>query len=246
MWSPSRLAELAGTSRRTVRHYHQLGLLPAPERRSNGYQHYGVDHLIRLIRIRRLAGLGLTLPQIAAVGDTDRVPPDVLRDLEAEVGRSIDRLQATRAELVAMIEQAAPIDVPGVVARRVEGLPAAERALVVVLTRLLGPQPLDAYLDLLAPYRAHAAVIAFDNLPADAEGAAREVVATGVADHLRELSALRPAQMQLIDAALQDTGVKRRTVQEAVGNLYNPAQLDVLARALRRNGRPRPAGFGRS
>ncbi|WP_224391194.1 MerR family transcriptional regulator [Pseudonocardia sp. ICBG1293] len=56
MWSPSRLAELAGTSRRAVRHYHELGLLPEPERRSNGYQYYGVDHLVRLIRIRRLTG----------------------------------------------------------------------------------------------------------------------------------------------------------------------------------------------
>lgn len=244
VWSPRRLAELAGTSRRAVRHYHEIGLLPEPKRQLNGYQQYGVDDLIRLIRIRRLTQLGLTLPQIAAVGDTDRLPVDVLRDLDAELARNIERLQQTRAELVAMCEQAAPLDVPTQVARRVEGLPAVERALVVVLTRLLGTRPLEAYLDLLPPYRANAAVVAFDNLPADADESSREVVAAGIADHLRHLSACRSSQIQMIDTGLQESGLKRQTVHEAIGNLYNPAQLDVLTRTLRLTGRPRPSYFG--
>lgn len=241
VWSPRRLAELAGTSRRTVRHYQQLGLLPEPERRPNGYQHYGVDDLIRLIRIRRLIQLGLTLPQIAAVGDADRLPDDVLRELEAEVTRGIERLQRTRAELVAMLEQTVPLDLPDRIARRVEGLPAAERALLVVLTRVLGPEPLDAYVDLLPPYRAHAAVVAFDNLPAGADEPSRRVVAAGMAEHMRHLGAARSAQMRLIHAALPGSGLRRRTVHEAIGSLYNPAQLDVLTRTVRLDGRPRPS-----
>ncbi|MEQ3552127.1 MerR family transcriptional regulator [Pseudonocardia nematodicida] len=233
VWSPRRLAELAGTSRRAVRHYHEIGLLPEPQRRSNGYQQYGVEHLVRLIRIRRLTELGLSLSQVAAVGDADRLPTGVLRDVEAEIARDIERLQRTRAELVTMLEQETPLDVPVRIAGRVEGLPTVERALVVVLSRLLGPRPLEAYLDLLPPYRSHAAVVAFDNLPGDADGSSREVVATGIAEHLRHLAAERLSQFQLVDAGLWGAGPGRRDVQEAVADLYNPAQLDVLTRALR-------------
>ncbi|WP_224391195.1 hypothetical protein [Pseudonocardia sp. ICBG1293] len=157
--------------------------------------------------------------------------------LIAEVTRDVERLQQTRSELVAMLDQAAPTDVPLSIARRVEGLPPVERALVVVLSRVLAPEPLQAYLDLLPPYRAGPAVQAFDALPPDADGARRESVAAGVADHLGVLAGGRAAQIRLSDDALPRSGHARRTVDEAVGNLYNAAQLDVLGRAQRRLGR---------
>ena len=56
-WSTREIAELAGTSLRAVRHYHDVGLLPEPERRSNGYKQCGVAHLVRLLRIKRLVDL---------------------------------------------------------------------------------------------------------------------------------------------------------------------------------------------
>src|SRR5204863_5377681 len=37
-WSTREIAELAGTSLRAVRHYHEVGLLAEPERRANGYK----------------------------------------------------------------------------------------------------------------------------------------------------------------------------------------------------------------
>ncbi|MCX6466467.1 MAG: MerR family transcriptional regulator [Pseudonocardiales bacterium] len=46
-----------------MRHYHDVGLLEEPRRRTNGYKQYGVAHLVRVLRITRLADLGLTLPQ---------------------------------------------------------------------------------------------------------------------------------------------------------------------------------------
>ena len=52
-WSTSRLAELAGTTLNTVRHYHRRGLLDEPPRAGNGYKQYGVEHLVRLLQIRR-------------------------------------------------------------------------------------------------------------------------------------------------------------------------------------------------
>ncbi|MGH9061940.1 MAG: MerR family transcriptional regulator, partial [Acidimicrobiales bacterium] len=62
-WSTRQLAELAGTSLRTVRHYHDVGLLAEPERRATGYKRYGVAHLVRLLRIKPLTDIGFSLAQ---------------------------------------------------------------------------------------------------------------------------------------------------------------------------------------
>ena len=53
------MAKLAGVSVRTLRHYHSLGLMPEPERSANGYRDYSPADLARLLRIKRLASLGL-------------------------------------------------------------------------------------------------------------------------------------------------------------------------------------------
>lgn len=55
-WSTRQLAELAGTSVRAVRHYHDIGLLAELERASNGYKRYGVAHLLRITGVNRRGG----------------------------------------------------------------------------------------------------------------------------------------------------------------------------------------------
>ena len=99
-WSTREIAELAGTTLRTVRHYHDVGLLPEPERRPNGYKQYRVAHLVRILRITRLTGLGFSLSRIAAMGGADD-PEDALRALDAELAATIARLQRVRVELAA-------------------------------------------------------------------------------------------------------------------------------------------------
>ncbi|MBL1081027.1 MerR family transcriptional regulator [Streptomyces actinomycinicus] len=61
------LAAAVGVTTRTVRHYHHLGLLPEPERLSNGYRRYTLRHAVVLARIRRLTGLGLSLTEVRDV-----------------------------------------------------------------------------------------------------------------------------------------------------------------------------------
>ena len=39
-WSTRQLADLTGVTLRSIRHWHDVGLLPAPERLSNGYKQY--------------------------------------------------------------------------------------------------------------------------------------------------------------------------------------------------------------
>ena len=57
------LAERGGVSRRTVRYYVQEGLLPAPLGVGRG-NHYGPQHLERLLEVRALQEAGRTLDEI--------------------------------------------------------------------------------------------------------------------------------------------------------------------------------------
>lgn len=110
-WSTREIAELAGVSLRAVRHYHEKGLLDAPERSPNGYKQYGVDHLRRLVSIKRLIGLGFPLPQIAAMGDPGDHPAEALHILDAELAATIAGLQRARVELGIVLGAIAPVDV---------------------------------------------------------------------------------------------------------------------------------------
>lgn len=111
-WSTREIAELAGTTVNTVRHYHRIGLLDEPERRYNGYKQYEVWDLVTLLRIRRLAGLGLPLSQIVQVSEGAGSAPDTLRELHAELQRSIERMRKAQDEIAAMLGDHVPAEPP--------------------------------------------------------------------------------------------------------------------------------------
>ena len=62
------LAALTGTTVRTVRYYHHLGLLDVPDERA-GWRDYGLSHVARLSRIRWLAQAGVPLEAVGRVLD---------------------------------------------------------------------------------------------------------------------------------------------------------------------------------
>ncbi|KQZ85708.1 MerR family transcriptional regulator [Microbacterium sp. Root166] len=66
-WSIQQIAKIAGTTSRTLRHYGDIGLLPASSIGHNGYRYYDQSSLVRLQRILLLRELGLGLPQIGEV-----------------------------------------------------------------------------------------------------------------------------------------------------------------------------------
>lgn len=111
-WSVREIAELAGTSLRAVRQYHEIGLLEEPERRANGYKQYGVTHLVRVLRIKRLSDLGFSLAQVAAMGDVQDHPTEALRPIDAVPAATIKGLQRARVELGLILHQAVPTDHP--------------------------------------------------------------------------------------------------------------------------------------
>ncbi|SBT40749.1 MerR family transcriptional regulator [Micromonospora auratinigra] len=234
-WSTREVAQLAGTTLRAVRHYHDIGLLTEPHRRSNGYKQYGVAHLVRILRIRRLTELGFSLSQIATMQDTDDQPVEALRTLDAELAATIERLQRARLELAVILRQPTPAELPpGVVAPDVVStMPPADRSFIVVLTRVLGADTMRAWADMLRKPVTDPVAERFNTLPADADEQTCAAVARDLAPYVRTLHAKNP------EARITNVGTRysARLVQQAVSTalaeLYNPAQLDVLRRTNR-------------
>ncbi|WP_410813470.1 MerR family transcriptional regulator [Micromonospora sp. 067-2] len=231
-WSTREIAQLAGTSLRAVRHYHDIGLLEQPHRRANGYKQYGVAHLVRILRIKRLTELGFSLSQIAAMPDTEDHPAEALRTLDAELAATIERLQRARVELGLILRQAAPTDLPSefTAATAVTNLPTADRSFVTVLSRVLGPQALQAWADMLQQPVVDSAALQFTHLPADADEETRAALAQSLVPYVRGLYS-EHAGIGITNAGTPHS--KRfveETVSEALQQLYNRAQLDVLRR----------------
>ncbi|MBO0907516.1 MerR family transcriptional regulator [Arthrobacter sunyaminii] len=59
------LAEATGLSLRTIRHYDEVGLLPATTRTEGGFRLYTQSDLERLLVIRSMKPLGFTLEEMA-------------------------------------------------------------------------------------------------------------------------------------------------------------------------------------
>ncbi|NNH68326.1 MerR family transcriptional regulator [Nocardia uniformis] len=235
-WSTRELAELAGTSLRTVRHYHEVGLLTEPERAANGYKRYGVAHLLRLLHIKRLTHLGFSLSQIAAMGAADEHPEQALRELDAELVATIERLQRARADIALLLQHhATPTDLPPemALATAATDLSDADRAFLTVATRVLSPTALDAYTELLRDPDAIPAGSELDRLPADADERTRAELADRLFPQIRDQFAEHPGLSDRGDTS----GSARRanqTMALAAAELYNPAQLDVMRRIGRR------------
>lgn len=57
-------AAFVGTTPRAIRHYHEIGLLPEPDRGTDDRRLYGYEGMIRLLWIRRMADAGIALDDI--------------------------------------------------------------------------------------------------------------------------------------------------------------------------------------
>ena len=79
-WTVQELAERAGISGRTLRHYHRIELLTPDRVGANGYRYYGSTSVARLQRILLLRETGMPLAEIADVLDT---PEDISAEIEA-------------------------------------------------------------------------------------------------------------------------------------------------------------------
>lgn len=99
------VARLAGTTSRTLRHYHRMGLLPPSRMGRNGYRYYDDGALVRLQRILLLRDLGLGLPAIAEVLDREAEPARALRKHLELLRQEQERLARQIASVSLTIEQ---------------------------------------------------------------------------------------------------------------------------------------------
>jgi DNA-binding transcriptional MerR regulator len=85
--SSGELADLAGVSRDTLRHYERKGVLARPLRGHNGYRKYPPEALQRVQLVRRALSVGFTLDELAKVlkvRDAGGAPCEEVRKLAAQ------------------------------------------------------------------------------------------------------------------------------------------------------------------
>ncbi|SDK87422.1 DNA-binding transcriptional regulator, MerR family [Actinopolyspora mzabensis] len=229
-WSTRQLAELAGTTLKTVRHYHEVGLLDEPERAANGYKRYRIGHLVRLLRIRRLVDLGVPLSEIAVMEESEENTEQSLRALDDELAASIERQQRMREELAVILRHRSPADLPAgfdeVAAERSD----ADRALLLIYSRVFGDSAMAALWEMLSrpptPVEKE-----FDALPADASEDTRSRLAERYLSEIRQHYQNHPALLDpWAKARRREETSRESVVVQALLELYNPAQLDVLRR----------------
>lgn len=176
------VAKIAGVSARAVRHYHHAGVLPEPARKGNGYRLYGLVDVLRLLRVRRLVDLGLTLAEVSdALTHGEDELREILRGLRADLAlqerRIVERREAVEALLgrsddllrseghgsaLARLRQVWPADHPGLaredaVGELLEPLLGAERAPVLWRSyekALADPELAERMADLSAQFEA--------------------------------------------------------------------------------------------
>jgi DNA-binding transcriptional MerR regulator len=100
MLTISQVAAYAGVTVRAVRHYHQIGLLPEPQRDASDYRRYGATAVVTLIKIRTLAGAGVPLSQIAALLKADASTfAEAVGRIDSHLRDEIERLKTSREQI---------------------------------------------------------------------------------------------------------------------------------------------------
>jgi DNA-binding transcriptional MerR regulator len=188
------IAALIGVTPRAVRHYHHLGLLPEPVRRSNGYREYGIRDAVLLARIRRLTELGLGLDEVRDVlaDDEGRELVDVLQELDEDLGRQETVIRERRERLAALLTEARG------------GRLTAEAPLSLQLTALmagLGELP-----DSPMAVKDREILVLLDTVAPEADRIRLMETLRGMAEHAGEMYGLLDA---LADKEPDDPGVTR-------------------------------------
>ncbi|MFI6055274.1 MerR family transcriptional regulator [Streptomyces violascens] len=94
------LARYVGVSIKTIRVYHDKGLLPEPDRDASGYRRYSANDAVDLIKIRTLAEAGVPLARIRDLRSaTGQEFQQALREIDDELTDRIQSLRATQRRL---------------------------------------------------------------------------------------------------------------------------------------------------
>jgi DNA-binding transcriptional MerR regulator len=94
------LADYAGVTIKTVRHYHQRGLLAEPPRDTSGYRRYTAQNAIDLVKIRTLAEAGVPLARIKELltADPDHFAAAIV-EIDLNLQQRAEELLRTRQRI---------------------------------------------------------------------------------------------------------------------------------------------------
>jgi DNA-binding transcriptional MerR regulator len=227
-WSTRQLADLAGSTVKAIRHYHEIGLLDVPERAANGYKQYKISHLIRLLQIKRLSDLGVPLSQIAAMGRADEEPDEAIRVLDAELEATVERLNRVRAELAVILRHRAPMHVPPGFAPISRNLSEVNQSLLMVYSTVFSEEGMEEFRQMLS--MRDDADDEFDALPPDADDATIDQLAERMLPVVRRIQEKHPWSKNPAADSPRGAELAESTMAHAVAEFYNPAQLQVLQR----------------
>ncbi|SDD98733.1 MerR family transcriptional regulator [Auraticoccus monumenti] len=117
------LARYVGVSTKTIRFYHQKGLLAEPARDASGYRRYTAQQVVELIKVRTLAEAGLPLADIREVtAEDDSDLATHIQRADRDLSDRIRRLRATQRRLRQLAAGTLQL-LPGDVTAHLEQLP---------------------------------------------------------------------------------------------------------------------------
>lgn len=102
------LADATGLSQRTIRHYDEVGLLPATTRSEGGFRVYTDSDLQRMLVIRSMKPLGFSLEEMGELLDTvDALAADTTDSIaRTKLQGFINQAQAKREKLALNLSRA--------------------------------------------------------------------------------------------------------------------------------------------
>lgn len=111
-WSTQAISDLVGITVRTLRYYHQIGLLREPKRTTKGLL-YDETHLLTLLRIKRFSMMSLTLDEIADIIHTPASPRArrILLELDQALADRVAEIESQRRVIEECLRDNTPVDV---------------------------------------------------------------------------------------------------------------------------------------
>jgi MerR family transcriptional regulator, copper efflux regulator len=112
LWKIGQLAIASGVPIKTIRYYEEIGLIQAIDRTEGHFRLFRPDTVNRLLFIKRLQSLGLSLQQIGdclLVHERGDLPCEEIKDkLERqirEIDRQVEQLQLLRQQLTETLQE---------------------------------------------------------------------------------------------------------------------------------------------
>lgn len=217
-------AAFAGTTPRAIRHYHEIGLLPEPERGGDGRRRYGYDDMIRLLWIRKMAEAGIGLDDMRAAFDEARDIEEILSRLEEALAAQEAAIKRRRAAVQRLQAVGSPLGLLSeLVTDRLSHLPPgalrpSDVEALLVTERIFGPLGAAIQASVFIVLATHPDLRAEQDRLDAAEAALDDGVEPDD-PRVEELAVQRCAQQMALEQAIEAAGLD--TAEEKLFEIYD-------------------------